>query len=227
MSFCPSKDIHSVYLDNELPEVYKKEYEAHIEKCPKCRKELEALRALHSALNADSASLNLDKTFMDESYQRLMVKMSYSKNVGKAAPKKAVRPAYFVPLAAAAAAAAFAFIVPVRAGGAGASGSSVAGNVAVASANPIVTIPTNANNVSFDSGKNVVVSGNIHETVNSSRGQKIDNQVLSDNLREIDVLRPDFKEDSISIRISVPGMGEFPVFAEINVPRAVISGKSE
>ena len=33
MSFCPSKDIHSVYLDNELPEVYKAEYEAHIAVC--------------------------------------------------------------------------------------------------------------------------------------------------------------------------------------------------
>ena len=27
MSFCPSKDIHSVYLDNELPQAYTKKYE--------------------------------------------------------------------------------------------------------------------------------------------------------------------------------------------------------
>ena len=43
MSFCPSKDIHSVYLDGELPENYKAEYELHISHCEKCRKELEQL----------------------------------------------------------------------------------------------------------------------------------------------------------------------------------------
>ena len=45
MSFCPSKDIHSVYLDGELPENYKAEYELHISHCEKCRKELEQLKA--------------------------------------------------------------------------------------------------------------------------------------------------------------------------------------
>ena len=220
MSFCPSKDIHSVYLDNELPEVYKKEYEAHLAVCEKCRKELETLKALRSSLRADADDITPDSHYMEESYERLMVKMSYAKNVGKAESKKSARPYYFIPLAAAAAAA-FALVVPLRSNKV-----STTVNSAVASV-PVVSMPTNANNVSFDSGKNVVVSGNIHETVNSSRGQTIDNQVLSDNLREIDVLRPDFKDDAISIRITVPGMGELPVFAEINVPRAVVSGKSE
>ena len=221
MSFCPSKDIHSVYLDNELPEVYKKEYEAHIAGCEKCRKELETIKALRNSLRSDSDSLTPDEHFMDQSYERLMLKMSYAKNTARRSEKRSLHPAFFVPVAAAAAAV-FALVVPLRTAEtvtpAGATGS-------VSSS--IVTIPTTANNVSFDSGKNVVVSGNIHETVNSSSRQTIDNQVLSDNLREIDVLRPDFKEDAISIRISVPGMGEFPVFAEINVPRTVISGKFE
>ncbi|MCR4578916.1 MAG: zf-HC2 domain-containing protein [Treponema sp.] len=220
MSFCPSKDIHSVYLDNELPEVYKKEYEAHLETCEKCRKELESIKALRAALRADSEAISPDQKFLDQSYERLMVKMSYAKNVGKTSEKRSIRPAYY----AAAAAAVFALIIPLRMNKADSGAVASAGSVASV---PVVSIPTNANNVSFDSGKNVVVSGNIHETVNTSRGQTIDNQVLSDNLREIDVLRPDFKEDTISIRISVPGMGEFPVFAEINVPRTVMSGKSE
>ena len=224
MSFCPSKDIHSVYLDNELPEVYKKEYEAHIEKCPKCKKELEAIKALHQVMSADSKAISPDEKFLDESYERLMVKMSYAKNTGKSSGNRFVRPAYYIPLAAAAAAL-FALVVPMR--GNKADGSVLASAAVPSVSSQIVSIPTSANNVSFDSGKNVVVSGNIHETVNTSRGQTIDNQVLSDNLREIDVLRPDFPEDRISIRISVPGMGEFPVFAEINVPRTVMSGKSE
>ena len=83
MSFCPTKDIHSVYLDGELPENYKAEYELHISHCEKCRKELEQLKALRSLFKADSDSLNLDQHFMDESFQRLQIKMAYSRNVGK------------------------------------------------------------------------------------------------------------------------------------------------
>ena len=75
MSFCPSKDIHSVYLDGELPENYKAEYELHISHCEKCRKELEQLKALHSLFQADSDSLKLDEHFMDESFQRLQINL--------------------------------------------------------------------------------------------------------------------------------------------------------
>lgn len=227
MSFCPTKDIHSVYLDNELPEVYAKQYEAHVQNCPDCKKQLEIIRSLHVSLSADSKAISPDEHFLDGSYERLMLKMSYSKNAKKSAEKRYARPAFYIPIAAAASAL-LALLIPVRAN----KTDSAAGNV-VASASagsvssPIVSFSASANNVSFDSGKNVVVSGNIHETVNSSRGQTINNQVLSDNLREINVLRPDFKEDTISIRITVPGMGDFPVFAEINVPRAVVSGKNE
>ena len=105
MSFCPTKDIHSVYLDNELPEAYKKEYEAHIESCEKCRKELEALKALHATFKADSDSITPDEHFMDESYNRLLLKMSYSKNTAKSSGRRFVRPAFYLPVAAAAAAA--------------------------------------------------------------------------------------------------------------------------
>ena len=41
MSTCPENDIHSLYLDNELPLSYREEYEAHIKSCPKCAKKLE------------------------------------------------------------------------------------------------------------------------------------------------------------------------------------------
>ena len=74
MSFCPTKDIHSVYLDGELPEVYKAEYEQHIQNCEKCRKELMQLKAIHSMFKADSDSMNLDSHYMDESFQRLQIK---------------------------------------------------------------------------------------------------------------------------------------------------------
>ena len=44
MSTCPEKDLHSIYLDGELPEEFLKEYENHVAGCEKCKAELEKLR---------------------------------------------------------------------------------------------------------------------------------------------------------------------------------------
>ena len=79
MSTCPTKDLLSVYLDNELPEIYKAEYEAHIKSCPKCSKELEKLKALRVLFQADSKAVTPDSHYLEQSYERLMIKMKYSK----------------------------------------------------------------------------------------------------------------------------------------------------
>ena len=71
--------IHSIYLDNEMPEIYKAEYENHLNSCEKCKKELEKLKKLHSIYSSDAADLKLDQTFMDQSFERLQMKMKNSK----------------------------------------------------------------------------------------------------------------------------------------------------
>ena len=83
MSTCPTKDIHSLYLDDEMPQVYKKEYELHLESCEKCRNELAKLKAMKLLFKQDADSVSLDKSQLDQSYERLMVKMNYSKNSKK------------------------------------------------------------------------------------------------------------------------------------------------
>lgn len=89
MSTCPEKDIHSLYLDNELPANFAKQYEAHIASCPKCKAELDSMRALHDVLKADADSLKLDQVFLDQSFERLQSRMRYSKVISKAkAPAK-------------------------------------------------------------------------------------------------------------------------------------------
>ena len=45
------------------------------------------------------------------------------------------------------------------------------------------------------------------------------------NVRDVDVLKPDFQNDAISIKITVPGMGETPVTTEINLPMDFVSGR--
>jgi len=231
MSFCPSKDIHSVYLDGELPENYKAEYELHISHCEKCRKELEQLKALRAMFKADSDSLNLDEHFMDESFQRLQIKMAYAKNVGKVPQKSPFKVISYV-ASGVAAAAVLALVLPL---GLKANKADAAQNVAASpliqsvnsvSAVPITAVSTNAsaNNVGFDSGRSVVVSGNIKDVVLSSEKQRKNSSFVK-NVNDVDVLRPDFQDEAINIKITVPGMGDFPMTTEINVPMELFSGR--
>lgn len=245
MSFCPSKDIHSVYLDGELPENYKAEYELHISHCEKCRKELEQLKAVSSLFKADSDSLNLDSHFMDESFQRLQIKMAYSKNIGKVPQKSPFKVISYV-ASGVAAAAVLALVLPLgfkssesKVDGEGTSTvastvinspliqSAVAGMGA--SSVPIRSVSTNgkasANNVSFDSGRSVVVSGNIKNVVLSSENKRKPAPSFTKNVNDVDVLRPDFQDEAINIKITVPGMGDFPVTTEINLPVEFVSGR--
>lgn len=105
MSSCPTKDIHSVYLDGELPMAYLAEYESHVETCPKCAATLAKMRAISAAFKSDGDAMAKDDVFMAQSYERLMNRMSYSRVTKKAQrfSDTAFKPAYFVPMAAAAA----------------------------------------------------------------------------------------------------------------------------
>ena len=230
MSFCPTKDIHSVYLDGELPEIYKVEYEQHIQTCEKCRKELEKLKALHSMFKADSDSLNLDSHFMDDSFQRLQIKMAYSKNVGKIPQQSPLRFRVIGAVSGVAAAAVLALIIPI-----GLKNGKTANNAAVATATSVTTLPVTVNtatsvslnnkNVPFDSGRSMGVSANIQDVVFAAGKQKNNTATFAKNVNEVDVLRPDFQNDAISIKITVPGMGDIPVTTEINLPVDMTSGR--
>ncbi len=216
MSFCPTKDIHSVYLDNEMPEIYKAEYEAHVSSCSECKKELEKLKAVRSLLQQDSESLSIDNKFMEDSFTRLQMKMAYKKNVEKASKPK--RGYYGYAVAGIAAAAAFAFVVPLNF-----NKTSGVNNLEQINSN-ILTIP-NANNVSFNSGRSGLVSSNIQGTaISSNRDENIQSAIIQ-TVKNADVLRPDFRDESISIRITVPGMGASPVVTEISLPAEVVSGR--
>ena len=230
MSFCPTKDIHSVYLDGELPEIYKVEYEQHIQTCEKCRKELEKLKALHSMFKADSDSLNLDSHFMDDSFQRLQIKMAYSKNVGKIPQQSPLRFRVIGAVSGVAAAAVLALIIPI-----GLKNGKTANNSAIATATSVTTLPVTVNtatsvslnnkNVPFDSGRSMGVSANIQDVVFAAGKQKNNTATFAKNVNEVDVLRPDFQNDAISIKITVPGMGDIPVTTEINLPVDMTSGR--
>lgn len=114
MSICPEKEIHSIYLDGELPKKFAAEYESHVASCEKCRKELEKVRALHSIFANDAASINLSKDFMEESYKRLKSRMRFANVVKMSAPKKNAFSMRTLAPMAAAAAAVFAIMLPLK-----------------------------------------------------------------------------------------------------------------
>ncbi len=230
MSFCPSKDIHSIYLDNELPEIYREEYESHVKSCPACQNELNKIKALRSALHLDSDSISLSDDFLDKSYERLQIKMAYSKNSEKSKKSNKLHLGYIA--TAAAAAAVFALIIPIRLNtsatstsnpitGSGFGTTSVATVSAISGSSSTIA----ANNVAINSGRNVLVSGNMQGTVNHPGTGVKENSALMKYTKEIEVLRPDLEDEQISIRISVPRVGEIPVVTEVNVPMGIMSGK--
>ena len=84
MSTCPEKDVHSLYLDNELPPAYIGQYEEHIASCADCRAKLERLKKLHALLSQDSATLTKSQEELDQSFNRLQAKLSYSRTISRA-----------------------------------------------------------------------------------------------------------------------------------------------
>lgn len=79
MSTSLEKDLHSVYIDGELPDNFLVQYESIISSDAQAQKELAAMRAVHEILQSDAKSKTIDASFMEDSFNRLKLKMSYSK----------------------------------------------------------------------------------------------------------------------------------------------------
>src|SRR5574344_39831 len=83
MSTCPDKDIHSIYIDNELPAAYVAEYEAHVKSCPRCQAQLNKLRAFRQTFSGDAKNMMLSQAALDAGFERLQARLSYSKVTGR------------------------------------------------------------------------------------------------------------------------------------------------
>ena len=138
--------------------------------------------------------------------------MGYSKNTQllKANPKyKSI--GYVAGIAAAAV---VALVVPVRI------------NSTKNSERSIISLPTtngmtvSTNNINFSSGRSDVVSGNISEA-SMSPTSRVQTTTFANNVSNVDLLRPDFRDNAISIIITVPGINDIPMTKEIKVPVAV------
>ena len=207
MSFCPTKDIHSVYLDNELPEEHRLSYEKHIQECEKCRTELEKLKAVRKLFQDDASNVTPDDHYLDESYNRLMIKMSYKKNVSKARKPTKV---HFTYILSAAAAVLVALFVPtiVR-------NQQTTATPETASM-PITTfgaLPSLGNNISFGSGNRSMVSGMINENAfNTNNPGFVDINLGTPSLFTNKWSNSLLDDNVISIRITIPSFDTMPYY---------------
>jgi hypothetical protein len=240
MYSCPTDDIHSIYLDNELPKALAEEYEAHIQSCEKCAEKLESLRRIKNAFRADSEKIQFNDDFMDKSYERLLTKMSYAKTTKSVKVYKF--PVEPVKWAVAAAAVVVAAIVPLSI-----TNRSKAQPETLATITPV----TRTQHVPISENQSVIVDGNFDGNYGipaSTGGQyryngmgpennvgpdrlrpprpprpQMNHRQLSSSLTNVDVLRPEFDEpNKISIKINVPGLEENDDSIEIKLPMNII-----
>ena len=220
MSTCPTNEIHSLYLDNELPQAHKEQYEAHIASCEKCKASLEKLRAVREVFAKDAAAITPDEKFMDASFERLMLKMKYSKTTSRAVGMGGFASrsrAWKIAIPAVAAAAVLALVVPIgiRAGKGGVKTMSATSSI-------YSQVPSQVSekleNVAF-AGEDIF---GFNSTKQDSRVTNVSNptEAASKLIQDVDVFRPNFdgEEKTISIRITIPGNDDVPVTTEIEVP---------
>ena len=218
MSTCPTKEIHSLYLDNELSQNHKEQYEAHIAACESCKAQLEKLRAVRAVFQKDSELISPDKKFVDESYERLMLKMKYSKNSGRVNFSRVNLRSWKVIVPAAAAVAVLALAIPLKLATGRAGVKTMSATSSIYTQMPS-QVSEQLENVAF-AGENIF--GFNANNIQDARVTNVSNPsgAASKLIQDVEVFRPKFDGDekTISIRITIPGNDDVPVTTEIEVP---------
>ena len=220
MSTCPTKEIHSLYLDNELPQAHKEQYEAHIAACDKCRAEYEKLRAVRAVFEKDAQAVSPDKAFLDASYERLMLKMKYSKNTGHTRAPKISSRTWKIAVPAIAAAAVLALALPLSFAMRKANVKTMSATSSLYSQIPS-QVTEQVSSVAFDSEKVFANTlGDSFVTNVGNPGSVNASTAASKLIQDVEVFRPNFdgEQKTISIRITIPGNDDVPVTTEIEVP---------
>ena len=120
MSTSLDKDLHSVYIDGEMPESFVSQYESIVQADSKEKARLEKMQKLHALLQEDSDSMTVSDSFAEESFARLQTKMRYAKNVSFAGGSSGEKKSFVTPFVKyassfAAAAAVFAVVfIPIH-----------------------------------------------------------------------------------------------------------------
>jgi len=85
MSTCPDSELYSAFIDGEVPSPWKEKLEAHVNSCPKCRKQTERYQRIHALLSAGMAQQSAYD--FDASFERMTERRKeYITSMGKKIP---------------------------------------------------------------------------------------------------------------------------------------------
>lgn len=227
MSTCPEKDLHSIYLDGEMPENFKREYEAHLAGCEKCRTEYLKLKRLSDILKADSLEKNDENRYLDESFERLQTKLRYAENTSHLKSSDSgdahiiSSPAKWI-ASAVAAAAVFAVIISPAAFKNKASPLQEIQAIARTQIKPIaenrLVIDGDIDTLKIANALSKKEISETEETENLTQDFSQNQKVIratnvasfSDGFSDIDVFRPDFNNSPASVKIEIPHFYTIP-----------------
>ncbi len=77
------KDLHSVYIDNELPPAYIGKYEGLVESDSVSAADQNKVKKLHALLQEDAKDITVDDAFLEASFARLQTKMKYHQTMAQ------------------------------------------------------------------------------------------------------------------------------------------------
>ncbi|MBO5124827.1 MAG: hypothetical protein J6C11_06840 [Spirochaetaceae bacterium] len=217
MSTCPEHDMHSVYLDGELPQKYALEYESHMTTCQQCRDKYMKLQGISALLKEDADRHRLSSQEMEDSFARLQTKLRYQKTVREIQPKNINRFTWVVPTVAAAALA-FALILPARHGISSPAATTSSERPISISANALTGGLVSAPSVNHQRSRFLSDSAIIMEEPISQHLKTV--SFASDNaISTMDIFRPSFEtEKNISVKMTLSDLNSIPVQGEISVP---------
>ena len=223
MSTCLEKDIHSIYIDNELPQNYIKEYESHLVICSTCRKEYQRLANISELLKSDKNILSLSEDKTNASFERLQTKLHYSKVIQTTKNNQFKN---FRLASSIAAVLAFLLIIPF---------SIIQKSQKNNAYNPSIQIPINRNaleqglsTVSFSSRKrntinrikpNLTYDTGIYSNFIAPRITTNDKP-----FETIDIFRPKFNnKENIVMKITLTSIGDIQNSTELDIPLDFVS----
>lgn len=217
MSTCPEHDMHSVYLDGELPQKYALEYESHMTTCQQCRDKYMKLQGISALLKEDADRHRLSSQEMEASFARLQTKLRYQRTVKEIQPKNINRFTWVVPTVAAAALA-FALILPARHGVSSPAAATSSERPISISANALTGGLVSAPSVNHQRARFMSDSAIIMEEPISQHLKTV--SFASDNaISTMDIFRPSFEtEKNISVKMTLSDLNSIPVQGEISVP---------
>ena len=213
MSTCPDYDMHSVYLDGELPQKYALDYETHLTSCQRCRDDFIKIQRLSTILKEEARESELSSQELEVSFARLQTKLHYQKTIKDTQPQNIKKFTWVVP-AVVAAALAFALILPMG----------THSPISAATKEQPISIAASA----LTGGLSVAPSVNYNtarflqdSVIAEENFSNIQTVSLSRNetISPMDFFRPSFdKSEDISIKMTLSNLSSIPVQGSTTVP---------